>query len=66
MGDCNREEGGVDRSLPSKRVIRVLEEVIGWRGKSATIWCDNGLECMSSQYKMRISSVLIELQGMSG
>lgn len=32
----------VDFSLLSERVIRVLEQVIEWRGKPKTIRCDNG------------------------
>lgn len=34
----------VDLSLPSERVIRALEQVIQWRGKPASIRCDNGPE----------------------
>ena len=31
----------VDISLPAERVIRSLNQVIGWRGRPATIRCDN-------------------------
>ena len=49
MDDYNREALTieVDRSLPSKRVIRALEQVIEWRGKPAAIRCDNGPEYVS-------------------
>ena len=51
MDDYNREglTIEVDRSLPSKRVIRALEQVIEWRGKPAALRCDNGPEYISSE-----------------
>ena len=51
MDDYNREGLAieVDRSLPSKRVIRVLEQVIEWRGKPAALRCDNGPEYISNE-----------------
>ena len=45
IDDFNRERlcyGGRFFSLLSERVIRVLEQVIEWRGKPKTIRCDNG------------------------
>ena len=39
----------VDLSLPAARVIRALEHIIEWRGKPATIRCDNGPEYISQQ-----------------
>jgi len=49
IDDYNREALAieVDRSLPSLRVIRTLEQVIEWRGKPAAIRCDNGPEYVS-------------------
>jgi putative transposase len=49
IDDYNREGLAidVDLSLPSARVIRVLEQVIEWRGKPAAIRCDNGPELVS-------------------
>jgi len=46
IDDYNREGLAieVDLSLPSQRVIRVLEQVIEWRGKPAAIRLDNGPE----------------------
>lgn len=46
IDDYNRECLGieVDLSLPALRVIRVLEQIIEWRGKPAAIRCDNGPE----------------------
>jgi len=51
MDDYNREglTIDVDRSLPSQRVIRSLEQVIEWRGKPAAIRCDNGPEYISGE-----------------
>ena len=46
IDDSNRE-GLVmeaDISLPAERVIRVLDQVIEWRGKPKEIRCDNGPE----------------------
>lgn len=43
IDDFNREALGieVDFSLPSQRVIRVLEQIMQWRGKPQVIRCDN-------------------------
>lgn len=49
IDDFNRESLAieVDTSLPSLRVIRVLERLIAQRGKPANIRCDNGPEFIS-------------------
>jgi len=49
IDDFNREALGIeiDFSLPSERVIRALKQIITWRGKPATIRCDNGPENIS-------------------
>ena len=49
LDDFNREGLGieVDRSLPSQRVTRVLDQIIEWRGKPKTLRCDNGPEYIS-------------------
>jgi putative transposase len=49
IDDFNREALGIeiDFSLPSARVVRALEQIIGWRGKPAAIRCDNGPEYLS-------------------
>lgn len=49
LDDCNREGLGieVDFSLPAERVIRVLDQIIEWRGKPRVIRCDNGPEYIS-------------------
>jgi len=49
LDDYNREGLGieVDQSLPSARVVRALEQIIEWRGKSAAIRCDNGPEYLA-------------------
>ncbi len=50
MDDFNREALAieVDTSLPAERVIRVLEQVIDWRGKPTRIRVDNGPEFIST------------------
>ncbi len=49
IDDFNRESLAVevDTSLPSLRVIRVLEKLLSQRGKPANIRCDNGPEFTS-------------------
>jgi putative transposase len=49
LDDFNREGLAieVDLSLPSARVIRMLQQVIDWRGKPRVIRCDNGPEYIS-------------------
>ncbi|MEA9393618.1 IS3 family transposase, partial [Acerihabitans sp. TG2] len=49
IDDFNREALAIeaDLSLPACRVVRVLEQLIEWRGKPATIRCDNGPEYTS-------------------
>ena len=51
IDDFNREGLAidVDFSLPSRRVIRSLEQVIEWRGKPNAIRCDNGPEYLSAE-----------------
>jgi len=46
IDDFNREALGieVDFSLPAERVVRTLEQIVDWRGKPASIRCDNGPE----------------------
>jgi len=46
IDDFNPEALGIefDFSLPSERVIRVLCQIIAWRGKPHSIRCDNGPE----------------------
>jgi putative transposase len=50
LDDFNREGLAieVDLSLPSARVIRVLEQIIEWRGRPAVIRCDNVLSSEAS------------------
>ena len=49
IDDFNRESLAVevDTSLPSLRVIRVLDQLVAERGKPANIRCDNGPEFIS-------------------
>ena len=51
IDDFNREGLGIeiDFSLPAERVIRVLEQIIEWRGCPQVIRCDNGPEYISSR-----------------
>ena len=54
MDDFNREMLAieVDTSLPSERVIRVLEQVVAWRGSPERLRVDNGPECSSPRCLM--------------
>ena len=49
IDDFNREGLAVevDISLPALRVIRVLNQIIEWRGKPKAVRCDNGPEYVS-------------------
>ena len=51
IDDFNREVLAidVDFSLPVLRVIRSLEQVIEWHGKTAVVSCDNGPEYISGE-----------------
>jgi len=53
LDDFNREGLAVDAdlSLPSTRVIRLLERIIEWRGKPLPIRCDNGPKYISQTLK---------------
>ena len=50
IDNFNREGLGIeiDFSLPSERVIRLLDRIIEWRGKPDAIRCDNGPEYISA------------------
>ena len=54
IDDFNREALAIeiDTSLPAERVIRVLDQVINWRGKPRRIRVDNGPEFISSKLGM--------------
>ena len=62
--DFNRESLAieVDTSLPSLRVIRVLEQLIAERGKPANIRCDNGPEFISHKLEQWCTDRKITLQ----
>ena len=52
LDDFNREALSIeaDTSIPSERVVRVLEDLIDWRGKPAQIRVDNGPEFTSAVF----------------
>ena len=54
MDDCNRESLAieVDTSLPTQRVIRVLDRLVEYRGKPESIRMDNGPEFISEKLKV--------------
>lgn len=64
MDDYNRESLAVevDTSLPSLRVMRVLERLIDFRGKPDVIRVDNGPEFISDKLKMWCDERGIRLQ----
>jgi len=51
IDDYNREALWieVDTSLPAQRVVRVLEQLLSWRGKPTQIRMDNGPELISQR-----------------
>lgn len=50
IGDFKREGLAIDIdfSLPASRLIRSLDQIIGWRGKPLAIRCANGPEYISA------------------
>ena len=54
MDDYNRESLAieVDTSLPTQRVIRVLDRLVAYRGKPESIRMDNGPEFISEKLKV--------------
>ena len=63
LDDFNREALWieVDTSLPAERVIRVLEQLLPWRGKPASIRMDNGPELISQRLENWAKDKHIEL-----
>lgn len=53
MDDCTRESlaAYADFSIPAQKVVNVLEDIIGERGKPKQIRVDNGPEFLSSVFK---------------
>jgi len=64
IDDFNRESLAIeaDTSLPSLRVIRVLEKLVVQRGKPANIRCDNGPEFISHKMQQWCEQNQITLQ----
>jgi len=52
----------IDTSLPSLRVIRVLEKIVEMRGKPQKIRVDNGPEFISNQLQQWCQERNIQLQ----
>lgn len=54
LGDCSRESLTIeiDISLPSKRVIRTLEQIIEDRGKPAILHLDNAPKFTSKDLEL--------------
>jgi putative transposase len=63
IDDYNREALWieVDTSLPAERVVRVLEQLLDWRGKTAHIRMDNGPELISQRLESWAQEKQIEL-----
>jgi putative transposase len=64
VDDFNREVLAIeiDTSLPAQRVVRVLEQVVAWRGKPKKIRVDNGPEFISTALMLWCESNGITLQ----
>lgn len=52
----------VDTSLPAERVIRVLEQVVSWRGRPHAIRLDNGPELLADRFVDWCAAHAIELR----
>jgi len=63
LDDFNREALWieVDTSLPAERVVRVLEQLLDWRGKPVRIRMDNGPELISRRLESWAREKNIEL-----
>jgi len=63
IDDFNREALWieVDTSLPAGRVVRVLEQLLAWRGKPTRIRMDNGPELISQRLERWAKEKQIEL-----
>jgi len=63
IDDFNREALWieVDTSLPAERVVRVLEQLLFWRGKPTSIRMDNGPELISQRLESWAHEHHIEL-----
>ena len=63
LDDFNREILAIEVaiSFPAVHVIRVLDEIISWRGKPARIRMDNGPEFISKAFEIWCNSKGIEL-----
>ena len=64
LGDFNRERLGIeaDFSLPALRVIRALDQIIEWRGKTKRLRCDNGPGFISQDLKVWTEKHDIQLE----
>ena len=51
----------VDTSLPAERVVRVLEQVVAWRGQPQAIRLDNGPEFLAERFITWCAERAIEL-----
>ena len=52
----------VDTSLPAERVVRVLEQVVAWRGQPQAIRLDNGPEFLAERFITWCAARAIELR----
>jgi putative transposase len=52
----------VDTSLPAERVVRVLEQVVAWRGQPQAIRLDNGPELIAERFMRWCAERGIELR----
>lgn len=52
----------IDTSLPAERVIRLLAQVVSWRGRPQAIRLDNGPELIAERFMTWCAERVIELR----
>ena len=64
IDDCNRQCLAIETgtSIPARRMIRILEQVVEWQGKPEMIRVDNGPEFTSKEFELWCRDRQIRIQ----